>query len=219
MPRFHALQPSGLTATSGVLPNAPYANGTTATVHAWRRCALSPGRVVHCEPQALMPSCCIFSGHWFTRMYAVADYSFNSTNGSTFVFGRGGFQVRRLSAPTCCVAAARKLGERCEPHSFRVPRVRLLMKSSTWRMSPRRCACFIKVNGSAHLKVTCASLQLDAPSEWFYDEVQGTLTLYWNASVGTPPPGDAEALSVPQVRFGCLLMDAAHSMRSATPSS
>lgn len=103
-------QPSGLTATSQVLPNAPYANGTTATVHAWRRCgvlgwrvaaatglaqaAAEPALKTRCRSHAVVARrrC---SGHWFTRMYTVADYSYNTTNGSTFVFGRGGFQVRR----------------------------------------------------------------------------------------------------------------------------
>ena len=41
--------------------------------------------------------------------------------------------------------------------------------------------------------------QLDAASEWFFDEATSTLTLFWNATAGTPPPGDAGALAVPQV--------------------
>ena len=30
--------------------------------------------------------------------------------------------------------------------------------------------------------------ELDAPTEWYYDESQSKLYLYWNATSGTPPP-------------------------------
>jgi hypothetical protein len=59
--------PSGLTASAGVLPHAPYANPSTAVVHAWR------------------------DGHWFTRQHQVQSYDAASR---TFTFGLGGFQVR-----------------------------------------------------------------------------------------------------------------------------
>lgn len=57
--------PSGMHIGPGVLPNAPYADPTTATVHAWR------------------------SGHWFTRMHTVAAFDAGSGN---YTFGHGGFQ-------------------------------------------------------------------------------------------------------------------------------
>lgn len=47
--------------------------------------------------------------------------------------------------------------------------------------------------------MTLPPAQLDAASEWFFDEATSTLTLFWNATAGTPPPSDAGALSVPQV--------------------
>ena len=42
--------------------------------------------------------------------------------------------------------------------------------------------------------------ELDAPGEWFYDEVTGVLKLYWNDTEGVAPPGDAGAFAVPQLR-------------------
>ena len=40
--------------------------------------------------------------------------------------------------------------------------------------------------------------ELDAPDEWFYDEVTNELYVYYNASVGTPPP--STGFVVPQLK-------------------
>eukprot|EP00040_Diaphanoeca_grandis_P037072 m.239728 g.239728 ORF g.239728 m.239728 type:complete len:857 (-) comp33750_c0_seq3:147-2717(-) len=57
------MHPSGLTYTQALLPHTPYANATSAVVHAWR------------------------PAHWFTVQFEVGK----DTN-STFDFSRGGFQ-------------------------------------------------------------------------------------------------------------------------------
>jgi hypothetical protein len=38
--------------------------------------------------------------------------------------------------------------------------------------------------------------ELDAPSEWFYNETTHQLFLYYNATAGTPPPGDGSLVAV-----------------------
>ena len=50
--------------------------------------------------------------------------------------------------------------------------------------------------------------ELDAPSEWHYAPATATLTYYYNASAGTPPPADQALTAIPEGAWGIINVSA-----------
>jgi hypothetical protein len=50
--------------------------------------------------------------------------------------------------------------------------------------------------------------ELDAPGEWYHDVAAGKLYVFWNATAGTPPPGDGSIVAIADGATGLINVSA-----------